>query len=339
MTRHDYVPEIRRTLTSPRKLCDALGLAKGAKRGPNGALTISCPWHRERTPSCNVWVGKDGTIAAHCFGCDAGGDCLSLVAAVHDLDTRDPDEFKSVLTQAAYIAGLHQIVEELNGDADYTPRELPPAPEPEPAVDYPPIDEVDALWDSAIDADMDSQWCKVAVARRIDPERVTGLGLAKALKRGSWCPQWASFKKTAWSNVGYRLIVPAYDSDGVMRSLRGWQIDGLSDKKRVAPVGVRANNLVMANEHGLAMLRGDKADRRVLITEGEPDWIAGCIEWPDHAVFGIVSGSWNDCFASRIPTDATVIVATDHDVAGSKYAAKIIESLKDRCAVWRLRRG
>lgn len=346
MTRPDYAQEIRRTLTDPRKLCESLGLAKGAKRAKAGSVMICCPVHADRTPSCHVSVGPDGTLRAKCYSCDFTGDALTLVAVAHDLDTRDRDEFKAVLLEAAHIAGLYQVVEELNGDADYTPRELPPAPEPAPEPEYPPTEEVDRLWSSAIDADMDSQWCKVAVARRIDPERVTGLGLAKALERGSWCPQWASVKPRRenappirWSDCGYRLIVRVYDSSGIMRSVRAWQIDGRNGPKRLPARGCRSTDLIMANDHALAMLRGDKTDRRVLITEGEPDWIAGCIEWPDHAVFGVYNGSWSGCFASRIPTDATVIVATDHDIAGNKYAAEIIESLKDRCAVWRLRSG
>lgn len=335
MTRPDYAQEIRRTLTDPRELCESLGLAKGAKRAKAGSVMICCPVHADRTPSCHVSVGPDGTLRAKCYSCDFTGDALTLVAVAHDLDTRDRNEFKAVLLEAAHIAGLHQIVDELNGDADYTPRELPPAPEPAPEPEYPPVDEVNRLWSSAIDADMDSQWCKVAVARRIDPERVTGLGLAKALEKDSWCPQWACFGSAPWSEIGYRLIIPAYDSDGAMRSIRGWQIDGLASKKRVAAVGVRANDLVMANSHGVAMLRGDRTDRRVLVVEGEPDYMAASIKWHDYVVLGLYSGSWNNYFASRVPTDATVIVATDHDGAGHKYAAEVIESLQDRCEVWR----
>ena len=48
-------------------------------------------------------LASDGTIAAHCFGCGAGGDVLSLVAAARGLDTRR--DFPRVVELAADLAG------------------------------------------------------------------------------------------------------------------------------------------------------------------------------------------------------------------------------------------
>ena len=95
---------IRRAITDPAKLCGALGLAKGVKRQARG-VTVLCPFHREKSPSCSVTLGDDGTIRVHCFGCDVSGDALSLVAAVRGLDIKS--DFSLVLDEAAQIAGIH----------------------------------------------------------------------------------------------------------------------------------------------------------------------------------------------------------------------------------------
>ena len=61
------VAEVRRTLVDPVRVCERLGLAKGARRQSTG-LSIRCPAHAERTPSCSVTRGPDGTIRVRCFG-------------------------------------------------------------------------------------------------------------------------------------------------------------------------------------------------------------------------------------------------------------------------------
>ena len=80
-----------RTRSSLRSLtlkgAGPLGAARWSQAtGPR--FLVLCPWHSERTPSCSVKLASDGTIAAHCFGCGAGGDVLSLVAAARGLDAR-----------------------------------------------------------------------------------------------------------------------------------------------------------------------------------------------------------------------------------------------------------
>lgn len=99
----DDAREVRERLRDPRALSEALGLAKGAQRQARGVL-VACPWHKEKTPSCSVTVGDDGTVRVHCFGCHASGDALSLVAAVRGLDIKA--DFTRVLEEAASLAGL-----------------------------------------------------------------------------------------------------------------------------------------------------------------------------------------------------------------------------------------
>lgn len=102
----DDARDVREALTDPRALCAALGLLeeRRAWRRQARGVTVRCPWHDERTPSCSVYVAGDGTLAVKCHGCGASGDALALVAAVRGLDPRR--DFVAVLAEAAHIAGL-----------------------------------------------------------------------------------------------------------------------------------------------------------------------------------------------------------------------------------------
>ncbi len=107
---HDDARRIRAALTNPRGLCEALGLIPEGGRGRTwfvdgrDAVRIPCPWHGERTGSCSVRTGPDGTVQVRCFGCDAAGDALTLVAQVRGLDLRT--EFRAVLEHAAQLGGV-----------------------------------------------------------------------------------------------------------------------------------------------------------------------------------------------------------------------------------------
>ena len=161
--------------------------------------------------------------------------------------------------------------------------------------------------------------------------------------------------------LGFRLVVPMYGHDGVMRSLRlrrtplGKDSRGnakLKKEPKSAPkeLGLkgRAKGLVLANGPGLHLLRNrgqrDEAwgDRElvVVIAEGVPDFLVASCE-PDEAVravFGICGPScWSLEAAARVPFDARVEVATDCDPAGNKYAKEIIASLPERRKVSRWR--
>lgn len=94
---------IKRRLADPATALDALGLRDGAKRQARG-FVIACPWHAERTPSCSVTTGPDGTLRAHCFGCGRTGDVIALGAAVLGLDVGT--DFPRVLAELAARCGL-----------------------------------------------------------------------------------------------------------------------------------------------------------------------------------------------------------------------------------------
>ncbi|MDE5770277.1 MAG: DNA primase [Ruminococcus sp.] len=51
------------------------------KRGRN--YLCSCPFHSEKTPSCTVFTD---TQTFHCFGCGAGGDVITFIMKIENLD-------------------------------------------------------------------------------------------------------------------------------------------------------------------------------------------------------------------------------------------------------------
>ncbi len=86
---------------------------------------------------------------------------------------------------------------------------------------------------------------------------------------------------------------------------------------------------------------GDKAPE-VAIVEGETDFLCAACEETNtiRAVFGVSSGAWSDAHAMAIPEAASVIIATDADVTGDKYAEQIRGTLGKRSVYrWTPNRG
>lgn len=255
--------EVRAQLTDSRELCAKLGLLEGYKPGrqAGGGLLIRCPAHNERTPSCSVRRGRDGTIAVQCFGCGFAGDALSLIAIARGLDLRG--DFRAVLGEAARLAGVAL-------DLDRPAAERP-APTPAPALDYPDAAEVAALWATAepIEADpdlypeADTAAARYLAGRAIDPGAVDLYQLARVLPADAPAPPWARCRGIPWPR-SHRLILPVVDHLGAVRSLRAWKIDGADSDapKRTAPAGKALAGLLLACPTA----------RRMLATGQAPAW-------------------------------------------------------------------
>jgi hypothetical protein len=292
-----------------------------------------------------VHVGRDQTIAVRCHACGATGDALSLVAAAHGLEPRR--DFVEVCTIAAELAGRWDLVDELTGKTERRPAPAPkPRPEPLPERDYPPIDEVHALlrhpaWD-------DADACAYLCSRAIDPERLelASVGVrfagvdvgavAYALDRTASLPRWARYQGRPWTETGHRLLVPMVDAAGELRSVRAIRVVHADTPKRLPPSGHRASGLVMASELAVGLLRGtwrpapDAGHLAVRVVEGEPDYLSAlCVATMlPTAVIGVVSGSWSEDIARRIPSRALVAIQTHDDEAGERYAVEVGASLE-----------
>ncbi len=324
----DAVREIKRALSDPLKVCDSLGLlgGKGTFTRQGGGVLVRCPVHSDRTPSCSI-QNKGGVLLWKCHACDQDGDVLTLVAALHGL-SMDGDDFRQVLILAAELGGLHGLVAELEAKGEKRSRPalvVRPETPPEPERDYPPRAEVAALWSSTLQfGDAEREW---ATSRSLDADLFPDL--ARRLPLEGVLPRWASYQGRSWRETGHRVVVPMFDAAGEMRSVRAIRVTDGESPKRLPPGGHKASGLVMACEFAQGMLCGTYIPARVLILEGEPDFLSAmAYPWDEvYARIGITSGSWTAAIAERIPSCSTVILGTHNDAAGEKYAKAIEATL------------
>jgi hypothetical protein len=221
-----------------------------------------------------------------------------------------------------------------------------PPPPAEP-VNYPPEAEVRTFYDRCVAVDCDPGVSAYLKGRNLKPGLVADFELARALPADmAELPWWASKRdevterRVPWTASGHRLIVPLYDERGLMRSVLARAIVPTAIKS-YAPAGFTRSRLVMACPFGRWLLatgvlpewwRNEQQALRIVIAEGEVDFLTCATQWSDAAehapaTLGIVSGSWCDAIAARVPPEVTVVIATDHDDAGEKYAAAIARSL------------
>ncbi len=336
----DHAREVRNALTDPRRLCEQLGLLAGrgsfVSQGQRG-VTVRCCFHDEKTPSMSVTRGPDGTVRLRCFGCDAGGDALALIAAVRGLSLRR--DFRAVLVEAAHLGGLLALAADLEAGRERNrPAYVPPPPPPEPERDYPDQGELAALLAACVPVAADPEVSAMVAGRGLDPELVAVDGLALALPAGTRCPRWAAYHGVPWTRTGHRCLLPVVGPSGAILSVRAWRVTDGDSPKRLPPGGCRATGLVMADPLALAWLRGTARPERVLVVEGEPDFLAACgwrLPLP-YCRIGIWSGAWSPEFSRRCHARLKVYVWTDPDQAGDRYAEQIAKSLVPRgCQVHR----
>ncbi len=338
MTRPDHTREIKYALGDARRVCEQLGLLadRRAWKVQTGGVIVRCPVHDENTPSCSV-QSRGGLLLWHCHGCGASGDALSLVAAVRGLTLAGSD-FRAVLLEAAELAGLHAIARELEtGESTDRPAYVPPVRATEPERVYPDAGDVAAILDGAgmcAESPEVSAWL---TSRALDPDRVDGAG-ARAIREGQSLPRFASYQGRSWWETGHRLIVPVYDASGAVRSVRAARVLEGDSPKRLPPGGFKASELVLACDLGVAMLNGTYSPQRLVIVEGEPDFLITATASLQRvtARIGIVSGSWGMRFAEKVPIGCEVELRTHADAAGDRYAEEIAQTLKRRgCFVGR----
>lgn len=320
---------VKARLTDPRTLCLRLGLlAERASWMPQRrGVIIRCVWHDDRTPSLSVRLADDGTVACVCHACGARGDALSLIAGVYRLDVRR--HFPEVLSIAAGLAGI-SLAE---------PRIRPPAPSLPPIEErtYPPPGEIEALARACVPVTEDREVSRWLASRGLAAEEVARLGLAMALVPGApRLPGFAAYRGRPWTETGHRLIFPMWDHEGAPRSVRACRVVDGDSPKRLPPAGYRAHGLLLAEPRAVAMLAGSTRFDRLCVVEGEPDYLTHALrQSPDKATIGLVAGAWSAAFAQRIPSNTRIVIRTDHDPAGDKYAEDVSRSLRGRCAVLR----
>jgi len=319
-------------LADPARLCKALGIDEGAKRQTRG-LIIRCPSHGDRTPSCSVTEGPDGTLRVKCFSCDFTADALGLVEVTLNVP------FIEAINEACDLCGRPRPG--APGAAAWVP---PPAREgvsrPEPR--YPWASDLARFWGNLEPAEGNRMAEGLLARRAIDPRLVRTHDLARVITGRVALPEWARYRGSAdrampWTETGHLLVLPAYDHTGTMRSVRAWRVferDEQDVPKRLPPSGCKASGLVLANLQAQSWLRGELGPSVVVVAEGEPDYLTHATRF-DGPVLGILSGSWTAEFAAAVPIGSTLLLRTDRDQAGDRYADAIAKSVGERAQIRR----
>lgn len=339
--------DIRSRLRAIQPVLAALGLLEGARREGSG-WKVRCPVHAERTPSCSVTTGPDGTIRVHCHGCSWSGDVLHLVSAARGYDPRRI--FRPALEEAARLAGVDLEERPAPGGgarpAPSTPRPTPAAPRfaTAPVVRI-PRDELAALWracrspnvtdvdtlpsDAAAEAFMESRgWWPAQLAR---------IKVCRLLPPPELEHAWPTWWPAAWAK-SWRLAVLAYEPDGTAAAIHARSIDGTTPKTRWPrgnPGGYSFGGLLFADVAGRALLAGKpRSDLAgVVIAEGITDFLSWAVDvvatGKPYAVLGGTSGSFPALsqVAPRWPAGVPAIAAVDSDAAGERYLHEITTAL------------
>lgn len=342
----------------------ALGLDVTPPRGSSGgALPCpACSAVKRHTKSGDrrlaAGVTRDGS-GWRCFQCDASGDALDLVAyrlrgeRYRDLGDAGRDDVR------AWCAHEWSDVAELleSRERGRPAPVLPPLPRVERVAEgaEPVYRTAEALelWRACVPISADAEVLHYLTAPRAEGGR--GLRNARKLS-GNVCralpldvrPSWTTHQPdkseppatppATWAETGHRLVVPLFDAHGAMRSVLARAVRP-SPRKSTAK-GDRAG-LIMANglarvvlEHG-ALPEG-AVPLRVVVAEGEIDFLTCVARGTGEAVLGMFAGSWSTEIAARIPDGAKLAVRTHNDKDGTKYAQTIVDSLAARHVAGRL---
>ena len=172
--------------------------------------------------------------------------------------------------------------------------------------------------------------------RAIEVDQVAELDLVRAFPelRHHRVPRWA------WTRRKMALVTPLVDERGELRSVRFRPVSGSGRDARgpYDPQGpsYSARGLVMACPLARAMLAEactDSAPPTLVVCEGEPDWLTWACSAPcsalGYATIAVVAGSWSKALAARVPTSVRVVLATDRDRAGERYADRIARTLPE----------
>ncbi|MCP4437094.1 MAG: hypothetical protein GY913_21690 [Proteobacteria bacterium] len=315
MTGYSWFADARRVPLE--QLAVALGLSVSRR-------TISpCPacGRRGRDSACRIYRAKDGTPKWKCWhaSCDGRGDGIDLARYVISGDLRNWYAERGWCERRAG-GGRSELVE------------LPPPP-PEPG--YVPEDDLRCLLGQCGPGLYEPDVGRWLHYRLGDLAERTGW-LVLSLPKNARCPDWArvgrDHNERSWAQGGFRALFPVWNHQGQLRSIRARQVVRAAAKvKCIPPRDHKAGGTVLANPAALAWLRARGTPQRIVVTEGEPQWLAWSVASTGSvAVVGITSGSWTQDFADRVPDGCQVLIATDLDKAGEGYAALVRATLEGR---------
>ncbi len=313
------IERLRSSLTDARAIAIALGLGHNMQSQTNG-VTVPCPWHPDRTPSCSLRLTDHGLVA-HCFACGASGDIFTFVAKVSDLDVKT--DFVAVIEIAKQLAGNMPVASP------------PPAPTPErkPLAHYA---EIAAFVLRAFPVTDDVEVAAYVKSRGVLAEAIADCWAALPTT-ASLAPVAtdviAKFGAEAWGTFGlthadgtvkhasHRLLIPWRGIDGRIVAVQRRAVSNMSPKY------VFASRAHITIPYGTDKLADAGPSTDVALVEGAIDALAYRVLSRCHGHRRVVLGlpgtsGWRAEWASLV-TGRVVHVATDADEAGDAVAPRI----------------
>lgn len=190
------------------------------------------------------------------------------------------------------------------------------APEPIPALEFLEPGDARRFW----------LRCAHARARRTVGAWLDGLRLgeapcARALPLG-WLPPWSY----GWSEA-HHLVFALHDGSGRARNFLGRAVMSGAAKKSTAAANVRRAGLVLADQLGVDLLRGRYTGPCVVVEGEKKLLISEHLAGGRWATIGTGSGMWSDEIAAAVSRASRVLVSTDPDEAGVRYARRVVASV------------
>ncbi len=315
----------------------AFGAFVSGKRGRSGGHFV-CPVcnaatrHTKTSDKRGACGIRRDDAGWRCHQCDASGDAVTL-AAYFVAGKRDMDGAAGVAVITACADRGLCTPFDAKRVAQVRPVYVAPKPvepEPEPGI---PTAELEALWAATLPVNMtlaDPHVLDMAVpffmsGRGWFPPLLASLDLVRVTPLPDTF-LWPTWWPKAWTNA-YRVVMRAYSPRGEFVSIHGRSVvPDLTPKSRW-PKGYAAGHL-FADARGVALLRGDAGDTsKAIIVEGMTDLIALTLAVFDakrtDAILGITSGSTKALGLVKWPPGIPVVILTDQDEAGEKYATEI----------------
>lgn len=222
-----------------------------------------------------------------------------------------------------------------------------------------PLADVEHVWNDAQPVTTDARVCRwLTRHRKLDPDLIAALDLARVLSSGAALPVWAGYEYDGhwhpWTSAGHRIVVPLYNARGRMVSLR-FRAPAAGMKGRCA-YGASTVGMVMADPLARSVLAAGNAPEfrslksfAVVVAEGEADYLSWATELARRgfgenassppAILGVVQGSFDMSIAQRLPIGTRITSAVDRDLGGDRIHARLTQVLSQADRNFTLTRG
>lgn len=199
------------------------------------------------------------------------------------------------------------------------------------------IREASTLWEQCVPVVHDKNAMEWLKSRKLDPDEVARLDLARAIPSGIELPKWACCRGKQWDEGGWRLVIPCFDHHGRIVSLKARQIDGKEGPKEVSPSSIPGAGSVFADPVAQRILKTGKwppwlelsdIPKLVYVAEGGPDFLTLATFAPagkPFAVVGIAGMKPTAEITEKVFRGAVVVILTDPDKEGERYAKKVTD--------------